>query len=376
MKRDKILSVFEVERTIRMNSRNNLVAWSFLVLSFSCATRAQTYTVTDLGVLQGDSSSLAYDVNSVGQVTGCSDNSTSQGKLCQSLLPSHAYLWSSGTMQDLSTLPGDDSSVGYYVSDSGKVVGFSENSQTGAGHGFLWTPKTQKMIDLGALPGGNGFSIADAITSKDVIVGAAGLSNGDVDAVLWTLNGGKYHIHNEGHFPQATNTSPYFINEQLKVVGVAYFHHAFTKYRGFLWSKTAGWMNLGTLPGGKNSFADCINNPGTIVGMATSAKFPNGVAVYWNTSGIHKIGTLPGGTSSFAGFINDLGEVVGESVSGTDSHAFIWDRKAGLRDLNNLIPSNSGWVLNHASSVNGVGQISGFGTINGANHGFLLTPSI
>jgi hypothetical protein len=45
-----------------------------------------------------------------------------------------------------------------------------------------------------------------------------------------------------------------------------------------------------------------------------------------------------------------------------------------LQDLNNLIPAGSGWVLNHASAINKSGQIAGFGTINGANHGFLLTP--
>jgi probable HAF family extracellular repeat protein len=132
----------------------------------------------------------------------------------------------------------------------------------------------------------------------------------------------------------------------------------------------------GQLPGGKNSLADAINNPGLMVGLATTAKFPNGVAVYWDTSGkIHKIGTLAGGTFSYAGFVNDLGQVVGEStVSGGDSHAFVWTPKTGLRDLNKLIPSNSGWVLNHASAINRTGQIVGYGTINGANHGFLLTP--
>ena len=109
--------------------------------------------------------------------------------------------------------------------------------------------------------------------------------------------------------------------------------------------------------------------------MSTTAQFPNGVAVYWDASAkIHSLGTLPGGTQSYAGGVNDLGQIVGESiVPGGILHACIW-QKGGLQDLNNLIPPNSGWVLNHASAINQAGQISGFGTINGATHGFLLTP--
>jgi hypothetical protein len=69
-----------------------------------------------------------------------------------------------------------------------------------------------------------------------------------------------------------------------------------------------------------------------------------------------------------------LDQIIGESsVPGGVLHACIW-QKGGLQDLNNLIRDNSGWVLNHASSINTSGVISGLGTINGATHAFLLTP--
>jgi probable HAF family extracellular repeat protein len=174
--------------------------------------------------------------------------------------------------------------------------------------------------------------------------------------------------------PGAPYTYGYDLNESLQVVGEAY-NQAGTRYTAVLWSKATGWENLGTLPGGQNSIADWINDHGLAVGASTTAQYPNGVAVYWDTSEkIHSLGTLPGGTESYAGGINDLGQIVGEStVPGGPLHACIW-QKGGLQDLNNLIPANSGWVLNHASSINKAGQITGFGTINGANHGFLLTP--
>jgi hypothetical protein len=45
-----------------------------------------------------------------------------------------------------------------------------------------------------------------------------------------------------------------------------------------------------------------------------------------------------------------------------------------MKDLNKLIPSGSGWVLEQAFAINNAGQIVGTGTINGKEHGFLLTP--
>jgi hypothetical protein len=39
-----------------------------------------------------------------------------------------------------------------------------------------------------------------------------------------------------------------------------------------------------------------------------------------------------------------------------------------------MIPPNSGWDLHHAASINNAGQIVGYGTINGADHAYLLTP--
>jgi probable HAF family extracellular repeat protein len=357
-----------------MNGRSKLVVSSLLVLFVTCFAAAQTYTVTDLGVLPGDSSSLAYFVNSSGQMTGCSDNSTSQSTLCQGESPSDAYLWSISTgMVDLGNLPGFDASLGVTVNDSGQVVGFSEDVQTGISYGFVWT-QGGGMVELSPLPGGT-TSVAAANNNKGVIVGYSSVSNGDVHAVVWMSSGGAYQIKDLGILPGAPYTYAYDINQSLQVVGEAY-NPSGTRYTAVLWSKATGWVNLGTLGVGQNSIADWINDRGVAVGGSTTAEFPNGVAVYWDTSEkIHRLGMLPGGTQSYAGSMNNLGQIVGEStVTGGALHACIW-QKGGLQDLNDLIPSDSGWVLNHASAINMGGQISGFGTINGATHGFLLTPS-
>ena len=45
-----------------------------------------------------------------------------------------------------------------------------------------------------------------------------------------------------------------------------------------------------------------------------------------------------------------------------------------MQALDNLIPPNSGWVLEFANAINDHGQITGSGTHNGATRAFLLTP--
>ena len=44
------------------------------------------------------------------------------------------------------------------------------------------------------------------------------------------------------------------------------------------------------------------------------------------------------------------------------------------RDLNGLIPADSGWTLENALDINDRGQIVGMGQLGGEQHAFLLTP--
>lgn len=81
-------------------------------------------------------------------------------------------------------------------------------------------------------------------------------------------------------------------------------------------------------------------------------------------------------------YINDHGTVVGmKSLTKDNSRdevsdsAFIWDRNKGMRDLNELIPSNSGWKLISAKKINNEGYIIGMGILHsGAERAYLLTP--
>ena len=85
-----------------------------------------------------------------------------------------------------------------------------------------------------------------------------------------------------------------------------------------------------------------------------------------------------GGVSfSQANAINNPGTVVGFFTlpDFSDTHAFVWSSKGGMKDLNLLIPANSGWDLQSANGIGNNGRIVGNGTINGEFHAFLLIPN-
>ena len=73
---------------------------------------------------------------------------------------------------------------------------------------------------------------------------------------------------------------------------------------------------------------------------------------------VQDLGTL-GGSSSYARGINDSGQVVGYSLlSDGAQHAFLYDSTKGMKDLNDLIPADSGGTIYDATAINSDGKIA------------------
>jgi probable HAF family extracellular repeat protein len=114
----------------------------------------------------GNSVSAAFGINTIGQVTGQSSTTSQRW---------HGFLYTDGIgMQDLGVLQGDDTSVGIEINDSGHIVGNSWNVNVGINHPVLWT-RPGCLEDLNAAPGvkGSGWILGDtrAINNKGQIVG-------------------------------------------------------------------------------------------------------------------------------------------------------------------------------------------------------------
>jgi len=150
------------------------------------------------------------------------------------------------------------------------------------GHAFLW--RQGHAIDLGALPGNNGgnTSYAFAISDSGLVVGNS--ENGAVDSqtgypsispVAW-LNG---HIFNLGGFG-GTQGYAAMVNNRGQIVGassnttpddygfVQWFPVA-TQMRAFLWER-GSMHDLGTL-GGPDAWATAITDSGLLSGAPSPA---------------------------------------------------------------------------------------------------------
>ncbi|HWI69594.1 MAG TPA: hypothetical protein VNS88_14665 [Nitrospiraceae bacterium] len=345
------------------------------VLAFTAVAWAQSYTITDLGVLKGDNESSGFWINDLGDVVGCSDTQTSYGYPCTGLVPGqHAFLWRRGKgMKDLGTLSAGTVSGAIGINAAGTIVGYSNvKGQPATNFIAVQWSSTGTIKRLGTLSGGSS-SAAFQINSAGEIAGDSFLSNGMVNATKWT-NG---NIKNLGKLQNAIFTAGLAINENGLIVGESVFSYGppFSSH-AFLWNGSK-MRDLGALWGGVTSMANGINSLGVIVGQSDGIRTGgNWHAVKWDTSrNIRDLGVLNGGTYSVAFGVNDSNVVVGYgNISNNAPHAMIWTPSHGMRDLNSLIPANSGWTLINANAINNVGQITGYGSKYGHNHGFVLTP--
>jgi probable HAF family extracellular repeat protein len=105
-------------------------------------TAAASYQVVGLGSL-GGTVGEAFDMNLAGQIVGQSE--TKDGRF-------HAFIWETGIMRDLGTLPNQTgSSTATDINSKGQVVGFSDVGIQE--HAVLWQNGT--IQDLGTFGGSN-----------------------------------------------------------------------------------------------------------------------------------------------------------------------------------------------------------------------------
>jgi probable HAF family extracellular repeat protein len=333
------------------------VALAMIMLWATTQAQSQpaTYTITDLGTLPGGSYSVGRAINSTGQVVGRTDDMGGND---------HAFSWLNGVMTDLGTLPGGTSSEAWAVNASGQIAGESDDD-SGLSHPVLW--QNGVIIDLG-IPTGVNVAHANGINGNNQVVGYG--DGGVQHAFLW--QGGS--VIDLGTLPGSNGAAAWAINDSGQVVGES--RHA------FLWQ--GGVMtDLGTLAGSNRSSALSINNSGQVVGTYYLDIGPQR-AFLWQNGVMTDLGTLPdnglnSARNTLANSINASGQIVGFSefstLLATVPHAVIWDGGM-LKDLNTLIPSDSGWILHGASAINDAGQIIGEGNVNGQSHAFLLTPQV
>ncbi len=331
-----------------------IVACAMPILA-SNARSATIYSVSDLGAY-----SFPSAISAQGQVTG-------------DYRYQHAFL-NDGTLHDLGTLGGTHS-YGYGVNDSGEVTGWSETTGNAAQHAFLYDGT---LHDLGTLGGID--STGRSVNDRGHVTGeATPADNGRYHAFLY--DGAMHDIGTLG----GISSSGTGINNDDKVTGYSYMPGNAAQH-AFLYDGTM--HDLGTL-GGTNSSAFGISSNGLVTGSAQVAQVvtyhegtrieqrivdgPYHAFLYDGT--MHDLGIF-GGYDTVGYAVNSSGQVTGRSYRGDQGtvHGFLYDKAHGMVDLNSLISSSSGWKLIEGTAINDLGQVSGWGTLDGTPHAFLLTP--
>lgn len=306
------------------------------------------YKLIDIGTFGGPNAQYEQIppetiINVQGVVAASADTSTPDPDCIDpDCFVTHAFLWHHGIRTELDSLAGGSNSFAESINSGGQTVGEAQNGNidplTGSPEFVAVIWKHGMISTLGTL-GGN-QSVANAINDRGHVVGAA-------------LNAVPDPVAN--------------------VFSMLYlFAPAATQVHAFLWTAAEGMKDLGTL-GGPDSTAAFVNQHGQVAGQSyTNATInpatttPTQDPFFWEDGKMLDIGTL-GGTFGFSNGMNNRGQVIGQSNLAGDQtyHAFLWDRKEGLKDLG-ILP---GYPFSQADWINDAGEIVGdsfAGTANSA----------
>ncbi len=372
-----------------------------LLLSLSALGTAQsTYTLSELPAL-GGTVGAADSINDKGWIAGYANISGDRTE--------HAVLWMNGTMIDLGTLGGPNSSIGFPAKNSkGALVGFSQTAASDPLHegwnyfcgpsgskplcqgknlvtrGFVW--QNGAMTMLSSL-GGN-ISEAFGINNSGQVIGFAETSTADSTcarpqvldyfAVIWEPDGTMQALY---PYPGDQISAAVGINNNGQVVGgsgpCASLSPAIGAHAVLWQSGSTSAIDLGNLGGSTNNVAFGINGQGQIVGISALSGNATVHAFLWQNGGpMQDLGALPGDVLSIAYSLNDAGEIVGQSCDANGKcRACLW-QNGYPTDLNALVSPDSAAYLLVAFDVNNQGQIVGqaYDQITGKTLGFVATP--
>jgi len=300
------------------------------------------YTVVALPV-----SLVPVAINNSGVIAGSVDYS--QGFVAQP----------GGLVTLIGNLPGGNPARVTGINNSGQVVGYGQCNLTSCG--FTYSNGVTQTIIAGRLS-------ASAINDAGTVAGSVSTIT---PQYVYTTQGFTYangQIQDLGTLPGFIGSTANGINNAGQVVGDLIDangeSHAFLETNGTM-------QDLGTLPGDLYSEATGINNLGEVIGDS-DGMYDQQSFVYNPATGVM---TALGGSdvAESPTSINDIGQIVGIEGPGV-GNAFLYS-DGSFYNLNDLIPSDSGWVLQSAYSINDSGQIVGMGLYDGVREGFVLTQT-
>jgi hypothetical protein len=214
---------------------------------------------------------------------------------------------------------------------------------------------TYSNHQLAALPGKQTW--ARGVGASGMIVGEWVPEGGTVtDAVYWS----NTVPHSIGLCCGGASKA---VNVHGTVVGDAYDDHG--HYHAFSWSGAQGQRSIDSTDAYSSAVA--INGAGHILLQVGSDGY------LYAAGQLKRLELAPKGFNSIQGMNNCDAVVGGFGPEGEHYRAFLWSPTQGFRDLNSLLPADSGWKLKSADAINDRGEIVGTGALHGEVSGFLLS---
>lgn len=280
-----------------INDSGAVVGWSYL--ADNTTVHVFTWTASgglvDVGAFPGGNWAVGQAINSAGEISGAAiDANGSQV----------AFFWSSGGgFVSLGEGRGDQRNYGFSLNDSGTVTGQYYTDEVV--HAFVWRSFFRHPVFLGNLAGGE-HSVGYDVNNLNHITGNANVPFDHFDAFVWSKAGGMRDI---GAIRPGTVTLARAINDNDEVVG---FGGGATN-TAFYWSEATGMGTMHNL-GGLNGYAIDINLGGMITGFCNIASGATHATLWSNHSSTPQdLGTLPGGANSYGSGINAAGQIAGYS---------------------------------------------------------------
>lgn len=317
-----------------------------------------SYSVRAIAVPDGFSNAGANGVNTAGELAGSASGPNGSMPIIN-IAGASLLLDSLGGLQNYAN----------DINEAGQVVGTSQSQPWWGNKAVRWNVDGTMTVIMPITGDENGNSYGNGINNLGHIAGQADVNNGMWHAFVWSKETGTIDLGTLGGSYSAAND----VNDHGVAVGWSWTNigteTAFVTVDGVMQALPS--FQGGEIVGG---MANAINNNGVIVGFSNGEQYGIQRAAMWDEKGdIHDLGTL-GGHSSWANDINNAGVIVGEALlkDGT-RHAFIFENGT-MRDLNDLLPAGSGWVLERALAISENGRIVGYGTHHGAGASFVLSP--
>ena len=290
-------SLYDVSSALAVSDNGVVVGWTETPYASAVAFRwTEAGGMEDLGTL-GGALSASYDVNAAGAVVGYST-------MPQGISTRHAFLWTDADgMVDLGVLPGTTSSEASLINDAGEVAG------TSGTRAFIWQSGT--MQDLGTL-GGSSAAPRD-LGEGGHVVGQSTTAGGVPHAFRW-ISGTMQDLGTLGGQQSGAEA----VNATGVVVGWAHTAQGYS--HAFLWTEGDGMTDLGTL-GGLGSRALDVNDLGEVTGWALDETGARRAFIWTANAGMQELPGLPGLPSSEGSSINNARQIAGAG----DNHALFWD---------------------------------------------------